>query len=203
MENQEHIMWHNPTQQHFHFQIRRIFMSNQTLPAPYTKTLKILIRYAIAMAIFGLLIGISYQESAQKLTFEAAPDGLRLQAVLPLALVHGHIFTLGFLLPLAMAGALVLSLKVGASPMGSRMLAILTWGFLPFAAASIALQLFKGYFILLAVRHGQIDMGAIDASFLAGATTLRYVVYAVVHGGMGISLGIFLVGLWRSLGGKD
>ncbi len=177
-------------------------MTNQALPASYTKTLKVLIRYAIAMAIFGILIGVAYQESAQKLTHEMAPDGMRLQAVLPLALVHGHVFTLGVFLPLALAGAMVLSLKVGASTLGKRMLATLTWGYLPFAAVSVALLLFKGYFILLAVRNGQMDMGAVDASFMSGATTLRYVIYAVVHSGMGISLVVFLVGLWRSLGKK-
>ncbi len=177
-------------------------MTNQALPASYTKTLKVLIRYAIAMAIFGIFIGVAYQESAQKLTHEMAPDGMRLQAVLPLALVHGHVFTLGVFLPLAIAGATVLSLKVGASVVGKRMLAMLTWGYLPFAAASVALLLFKGYFILLAVRNGQMDMGAVDASFMSGATTLRYVIYAVIHSGMGISLVIFLVGLWRSLGKK-
>ena len=177
-------------------------MTNKDLPTNYTKTLKVLIRYSIALAIFGLLIGISFQESAQKLTHEAAPDGLRLQAVLPLALVHGHVFTIGVLLPLALAGALVLGLKSGGSPVSNRMLTLLTWGYLPFAAASIGLQLFKGYFVLLAVRHGQMDMGAIDASFMAGATSLRYVIYAVVHSGMGISLGVFLISLWRSLGKK-
>jgi hypothetical protein len=177
-------------------------LSDQTLPAPYAKTLRILIRYAIALAIFGLLIGIAYQESAHKLTHAAAPDGLRLQATLPLALVHGHVFTVGVLLPLALAGALVLARKAGGAEVGPRLLAVLTWGFLPFAVASIALQLFKGYFILLSVRNGQLDMGAVDAAFLAGSSTLRYVAYAVVHSGLGISLGIFLVGLWRSLGRK-
>ena len=82
------------------------------------------------------------------------------------------------------------------------MLATLTWGFLPFATASIALKLFKGYFILLAVRHGEMDMGVVDAAFMAGSSSLRYTLYAVIHSGMGISLGIFLVGLWRSLGKK-
>ena len=177
-------------------------MSDRTLPASYPATLKVLIRYAIAMAIFGLLIGISYQESAHKLTYAAAPDGLRLQATLPLALVHGHVFTVGVLLPLALAGAMVLALKTGGSALGSRMLAVLVWGFLPLAAASIALQLFKGYYVLLAVRQGQLDMGAVDAAFMAGSTTLRYAIYAVIHSGMGISLGCFLVGLWRSLGMK-
>lgn len=171
-----------------------------TLPVPYPKTLRILIRFAIALAVLGLLIGVSYQESAHKLTHAAAPDGLRLQAVLPLALVHGHFFTLGVLLPLAMAGALALALKAGGRPLGSRSLAFLTAGYLPFAAASLALQLFKGYFILLAVRHGQHDLGAVDAAFLGGSAALRFALYAVIHSGMGLSLGVFLVALWRSLG---
>ncbi len=178
-------------------------MSDQALPKSYNRVIKILIRYAIALAIFGLLIGISYQESAHKLTYAEAPDGLRLQATLPLALVHGHVFTLGVFLPLALAGALVMGLKAGGSPVGNPMLAVLTWGFLPFVAANIALQLFKGYFILLAVRHGQVDMGAVDAAFLAGSSSLRYILYAFIHSGMGLSLGVFLVGLWRSLGQKD
>ena len=171
-----------------------------SLPWNYTAAIRTLIRFAIVLAVLGLLIGISYQESAHKLTYEMAPEGLRLQAVLPLALVHGHVFTVGVLLPLALAGALVLALKTGARPVGSLALGVLTRGYLPFAAATVALQLFKGYFILLAVRHGQTDMGAVDAAFLGGSSALRYAVYAVVHSGMGLTLGFFLVALWRSLG---
>ena len=166
---------------------------------PYTRLTRVLIRYAIAMGVFGLLIGIAFQESAHKLTYTMAPAGLHLEAVLPLALVHGHAFTLGVLLPLALAGALHLGLKTGGRPVGPRALAWLKWGFLPFAAASVALQLFKGYSVLLAVRHGQHDLAIVDAMFLGGSASLRYAVYAVVHSGMGVSLGVFLVALWRSL----
>jgi hypothetical protein len=176
--------------------------SNQSQSQFYAKTLRTLIRYAIAMAIFGVLIGIAYQESAQKLTYADAPAGLRLAAVMPLALVHGHVFTLGVLLPLALAGALVLGLRAGGGSVGPRALAWLRWVFLPFITATLALQLFKGYFVLLAVRHGQPDLAAVDASFMAGSHTLRYALYAVVHSGMGISLCVFLVALWRSLGVK-
>lgn len=179
-------------------------MTSQTpdrnLPDSYIRTLRTLIRFAIVLAILGLLVGVSYQESAHKLTYEAAPDGLRPLAVLPLALVHGHFFTLGVLLPLGLAGALVLALKTGARPVGSLTLGVLTRGVLPFAAASLALQLYKGYFILLSVRHGQHDLGAVDAAFLGGSATLRLVLYAVIHTALGVTLGIFLVSLWRSLG---
>lgn len=171
-----------------------------SLPPHYTKPVRVLIRYAIAMAVFGLLVGIAFQESAHKLPYSEAPAGLHLEAVLPLALVHGHVFMLGMLLPLALAGALVLALQAGGRPVGSVALSWLTRGFLPFAAATVALQLFKGYFILLAVRHGQTDLAVIDAAFMGGSATLRYAVYAVIHSGMGITLGVFLVALWRSLG---
>jgi hypothetical protein len=169
-------------------------------PAEYAGTLRTLLRYAIAMAIFGLLVGLAYQESAHKLTPAAAPGALRLAAVLPLALVHGHVFTLGVLMPLALAGALVLARQAGGRPVGPRALAWLTGGFLPFATATMALQLFKGYFVLLAVRHGQVDLAAVDAAFMGGSAVLRYTIYAFVHTGMALTLGVFLVALWRSLG---
>ena len=173
-------------------------------PDDATRTaLRTLIRYAIVMAILGLLIGISSQESAKKLTWEMAPGAMQQAVLLPLALVHGHVFTVGVLLPLALAGALVLGPKAGGRAVGPRALAWLRRGFLPFAAASLALQLFKGYFILLSVRGGESDLEAIDHAFMAGSHVLRYVLYAVVHSGMGVSLGVFLVALWRSLAGGE
>lgn len=172
-------------------------------PHVYAGTLRRLIRFAIVMAVLGLLVGVAYQESAHKLPIAAVPVGVHLPAVLPLALVHGHIITIGFLLPLALAGALVLGLQAGGRPVSPRSLAWLEWGFLPFAAATVALQLFKGYFILLAVRHGQHDLAAVDASFLGGVPALRYGIYAVIHTGMAVTLGVFLVALWRSLGRRQ
>jgi hypothetical protein len=37
---------------------------------------------------------------------------------------------------------------------------------------------------------------------MGGSHVLRYGIYAVVHTVMGVSLGVFLVLLWRSLGGR-
>ncbi|MBE0566784.1 MAG: hypothetical protein IH621_12535 [Krumholzibacteria bacterium] len=91
--------------------------------------------------------------------------------------IHGHIFV----------------------EVGPRGLAWLTVGYLPCAAAATALQLVTGYDILLAVRGGQTVLAAVDAAPLGGVHVVRYVLYAVVHGGMGITLGAFQVALWRSL----
>ena len=161
--------------------------------------LRSLLRYAIVMAFVGLLAGVAFQESAKKLGFAAAPPGVHLEAVIQLALVHGHALTLGVLLPLAMAGALLIARRVGAAPVGPRALAWLTRGFLPLAAVSVALMLYKGYHILLSARAGERDFAAIDAALFGGATLLRHLIYGAAHSGMAIALCVFLVALWRSL----
>jgi hypothetical protein len=170
------------------------------LPDHYPGPLRAVIRYAIVMAFLGLLIGISFQESAKKLPFAKAPAGRHVEAILPLALVHGHVFTMTVLLPLALAGALLLALWTGGAPVSRRSLRWLTHGYLPFATASVVLMLVKGYHVLLAVRRGQSDFVVIDDTFLGGHGVVRYAIYAFVHAGMGVALGVFLVGLWRSLG---
>ena len=175
-------------------------MSTTELSAGYRRTIGALLRYAIVMAILGLLIGISYQESAKKLPHAEAGAGFHLEATIHLALVHGHVFVVGVLIPIAMAGALVLARRIGGGEVSARGRGWLVYGYLPLAAASLALQLYKGYHILLMARAGERDLAVIDHAFMAGSHLLRYGVYAVVHTGMGVSLGVFLVLLWRSLG---
>jgi hypothetical protein len=173
------------------------------LPAHYPGALRTVLRVAIVMAFVGLLIGVAFQESAKNPPFAKAPAGLHLEAVLPLALVHGHVFVMAVLVPLALAGALLIALRIGAAPVSRRSLRWLTHGYLPFAVASVVLMLVKGYDVLLAVRHGQTDFAAIDDAFLGGHGVVRYAVYAIAHAGMGVTLGVFLVALWRSLGRQD
>lgn len=168
----------------------------------YDATLRTLLRYSIVMTFAGLLVGVSFQESAKKLPFEVAPAGIHIESILQLALVHGHVFTIGVFLPLAMAGALLLARHLGGGEVGSRSLAWLSRGYLPFAAASLLLHLYKGYHFLLMARAGERDLAVIDAAFFGGSHVLRYAVYGVIHSAMGVSLGVFLVALWRSLGKK-
>lgn len=173
--------------------------SHTDLPTHYRAAIRTLLRYAIVMSFFGLLVGIAFQESAKKLPFSVAPAGVHAESILQLALVHGHVFTLGVLLPLVLAGALVLARQVGGRDLGPRGIAFLVRGYLPFAAASLLLQLYKGYHFLLLARSGERNFAVIDEAFLGGSHVVRYLVYAVVHTGMGVTLGAFLVALWRSL----
>ena len=125
--------------------------------------------------------------------------GLRLEAILSLALVHDHMFVIGVLILLAMAGALFLGLKAGGAVLSPRPLRWLTRGYLPLVAVTMGLMLYKGYHVLLAVRHGARDLDLVDASYFGGLTWLRHGVYGAAHIGMAVSLGVFVVALWRCL----
>ena len=149
-----------------------------------------------------LLSGVLFQESSKKLDYAAAEPGLRLEAVLSLALVHGHVFVTAVLIPIAMAGALFLALKAGGSELGPRPLAWLTRGYLPSVTATVLLMIYKGYHVLLAVRSGERDLDAVDRAYFGGLVALRHGVYAVAHIAMALSLGVFVVALWRSLRAK-
>ena len=151
------------------------------------------------MVIVGLLSGILFQESSKKLPHGTVDPGLRLEAVIHLALVHGHVFVTAVLMPLAMAGALVLARQLGGRDVSGKALGWLTRGYVPLTAATVALMLYKGYHLLLHVRGGATDLAMVDEAFFGGATMVRHLVYGAAHAGMGISLGVFVIALWRSL----
>lgn len=170
------------------------------LPEPYHRFYRTHLRFALVMLLFGMLVGISFQESTQKLPISAAvPAGLHLEAVLSLALVHGHALLIGVLLPLAAAWALHLGLVLGAAPLSERALNWTTGLYIPGAVVSVALMLWKGYHYVLGVRHGTLDLAELNRSFLFGSHALRAVLYSSSHTAMAVGLGILGVGLWRTL----
>lgn len=174
-------------------------MDASALPAPYRRTIRLLIRYAILMTGVALLSGLAHTESARKLAWDQVAPGVRLEATIHLALVHGHAMALGVFLPLALAGALVLARRAGGRDVSARALAVFVRLYLPLAAASIALLLYRGYHVLLAVRGGERDFAAIDAALLGGSAVVRYGLYGVAHVGLTLGLVVLLVALWRSL----
>ena len=110
-----------------------------TLPDHYRSTTRTLLRFAIVMLALGLLSGVAFQESSKKLDYAEIAAGARLEAVLSLALVHGHMLVTGVLMPIALAAALDLARRSGGSELSPRTLRWLTWGYVPFTAATLAL----------------------------------------------------------------
>jgi len=98
-----------------------------------------------------------------------------------------------------MASALFLARRSGGAELSPTPLLWLTRGYLPFVTATVVLMLYKGYHTLLAVRLGARDFDQIDASCFAGLAWLRHGVYGLAHIAMALSLGVFVIALWRSL----
>jgi len=157
-----------------------------------------LLRFALVMLAVGLLSGISFQESTKKLP-TALEAGLHLATRLDLALVHGHAFVLGVLLPLALSWMTYLGGVLGAPALSGRTLRWTRWLVLPGIAVSVLLMLLKGYHLVLGVRAGSMDPQALHAAFLGGKGLLRILVYAIPHTAMGVGIGLFTVAFWRSL----
>ena len=171
-----------------------------TLPEPYKRFYRTHLRFAIIMVVIALLAGICFQESGKKVHItEAVPVGAHLEYVLSLALVHGHVFLVGVLLPLAFTWMLHLGLVLGLEPVSRRTLALTTGFYLPGSVLTIVLMLLKGYHLVLGVRHGALDFNKLNEAFL-GAPQVRAGLYGLGHFVMALGLGILLAGLWRSLG---
>ena len=174
--------------------------TNNGVPAHYRTATRVILRFAVIMTVVALLSGLAYRESAKKLALDAVDPGLHTHATLTLAMVHGHVFLLTVLVPIAFAGALFLARKAGGAEMHPMAVRPLTWGYLPFATLTFLLILYRGYHFLVSVRGGATDLAEIDARFFGGVMPLRYGVYGLAHLGMFLTLTAFLIALWRSLG---
>lgn len=175
--------------------------SNRPLPEHYGPCIRTLLRFACAMMMFGLLSGVLFQESSKKVTHADAPNGLHWEATYSLAFVHGHAFLIGVLIPVCVAGMLLLAQRVGGRSLSGRSLGWLRRAYLPGAAVAVLLMLYKGYHVLLHLRMTEVrDLDEIDAKLFGGIKALRHGVYGLSHVAMAVGLGVFAVAMWRSLG---
>ena len=171
------------------------------IPAHYRALYRTWLRFAIVMMAVGLLAGLSFEESAKRAPVsDLLPAGKHLEAILPLALVHGHAFLIGALLPLALLFMLHLGLTMGFRPIGEKALRWATRLYLPGSALSVALMLYKGYHWVLGVRFGHTDFPAWDAAFFGGSHALRAATYGIAHTAMSVGLAILAIAFWRSMG---
>jgi len=170
------------------------------LPEHYKRFYRTQLRFALSMMVVALLAGICFQESGRKvLITEAVPVGAHLEYLLSLALVHGHIFLIGVLLPLAFTWMLHLTQSLGLEPVSPRSLTWTSALYIPGTILTIALMLLKGYHLVLGVRHGATDFNKLNEAFLGSSHLLRAGVYGLGHFVMALGLGILVAGVWRTL----
>lgn len=170
-------------------------------PDYYAKFYRIYLRFSMVMMIVALLMGILFQESSKKAPItELLPAGAHLESIISLALVHGHTFLIGVLIPLAITWMLYLIQSLGGRPVSEKALRIGTSLYLPGSVLAILLMLYKGYHFLLGVRSGQLDFNVLNQTFFMGSHALRAAAYGLTHTAMAVGLGIIVFSLWGSLG---
>lgn len=171
-----------------------------TIPGSYRAVFRVYLRFAVIMIFVGLLTGVLFQESAKKTPFsEVLPAGLHMETVIHLALLHGHAFLIGVIIPLAITWMLYLGLMLGYAPVGEKSLKVGSWLYLPAAVVVVFLMIYKGYHFQLAVRHGNLNFQQIHESFFWGNHALRAAVYGLSHTAMAIGLGTIAVSFWQSM----
>ncbi|MBX2861043.1 MAG: DUF2871 family protein [Vampirovibrio sp.] len=169
------------------------------IPDHYQLFYRRFIRFACWMVFFALLSGILFQESTRKIPMGEFPPGIHWEAVYHLALLHGHAFLIGTLIPLAVLAMLQFGLLLGGKEISGK---VLTWGgwlYLLGAFLSITLMLYKGYHYVLSIRFGELDFAVIHHGLFGGLEMGRHLVYGVSHVGMSVGLIILVVGVLRSL----
>lgn len=173
---------------------------SSNLPEHYKKMFPVYLRFAVVMIIVALLLGISFQESAKKTPFsEQLPAGIHLETVINLALVHGHAFLIGVLLPLAVIWILYLGNVLGYRAVPEKTLRIGTWLYLPASVIAILLMLYKGYHYQLAVRNGIMNFESIHESLFNGSHALRAALYGLTHTAMAVGIGMIVGSFWKTL----
>jgi len=170
------------------------------IPSHYRPIYRTYIRFSLVMMVLALLLGIAFQESAKKAPISAAlPAGVHLEATINLALVHGHAFLIGVLIPLAVTWISYLGLSLGFAPLTEKSLKWTTRLYLPGSALAILLMLYKGYHLLLGVRSGVTDLSQLDSSMFLGSHALRAAAYGLTHTSMALGLFIFVISFWKTM----
>ncbi|HLO67440.1 MAG TPA: hypothetical protein VK188_10510 [Holophaga sp.] len=161
-------------------------------------------RFALVMVVVALLVGISFQESARKvLVTPQVPVGAHLEWIISLALVHGHLFIMGVLLPLAFTWMVHLAASLDMAPISPALLAWATRLYIPGVCLTALLQLVKGYWFVLGVRHGG-DFARLNDSFLGGGHAMpRVLAFGAAHALLGGGLALLVLGFWRAFGRRQ
>lgn len=169
------------------------------IPSHYRSFYVRFIKFSLIMLVFGGFAGVLFQEMTGKIKFAELAPGVHLEALYRLALVHGHSFLIGAVMPIVWIAILEVCRKLGCREVSEKSLAWVFWTYLTGCASVIGLLLYKGVHYVVCVKRGERDFDAIHASIFGGVRWLRAIAYASAHTIATIALVIFAVVIWRSL----
>ncbi len=165
----------------------------------YRRFFRAMLRFALIMLVAGGITGLVYQEMTKSLTYMVLDPGLRIEGLQRLAVLHGHSFLIGAVMPIVWLAMLYFSLLLGAPPIGPRGLRWIFWTYVPSAATVVMLIFYKGTHFVIELRGGSRDFSAINAGVFGGNKLLRGLAYGGSHSVATVALGVFAVCVWRTL----
>src|SRR6478609_11535510 len=174
-------------------------VSMSALPKHYRLLYASFIRLACTMILFALFTGILHRESTRHLSYANLAPGIHWEAIYHLALVHGHIFMIGVILPIITLVMLHFGMILRAAPLSETTIA---WGkrlYHTGAGLMLGLFIYKAYHYVLSVRFGLLDFSKIETTYFAGNSLLKALLYGLSHTSMSVCLGIFAVGLLKTM----
>jgi len=168
-------------------------------PEHYRPFYRLFLRFALIMLVYGGVAGILFQELTHSLKYADIGPGVRLEGVYHLALLHGHAFLIGAVMPICWVAALHVALAMDARPVSARALRWIAWTYLPGAVSVVGLITYKGMHYVLSIRAGERDFDVIHEGIFGGARVVRGIVYGASHTIATVGLVVFAWVYWRSL----
>ena len=186
------------------------FILKLNIPEYYVKTIKSLIRFSTFFSCVGILSGLFMREAGRMLpqSLDLAP-GDRLAGMLSANLTHGHILTLGMLVPAAIILFMLAAKVCGARDIREKSLRVSLAMFRIGVVASLFLQIYKGIHTEILIRQAfnQPDFlglsaqqwTLIDSALFFGNKWLRIGLYAISHLLLGSGITMWMISIARSL----
>lgn len=171
------------------------------LPAHYRGFYRFNTIFALVMLVMGGIAGLVYVELAKPLDFQKAPPGVHLETIYRLAILHGHCFLVGAVVPMVWVLILQVGRWLGCRPVGAAALRWSQWTYIPGAISILALLGYKGWhYVDRVLAYGpEADFSRIHAELFGGSRLYSGLAHGVGHTIATIGLIIFTVAVIRSL----
>ena len=172
------------------------------VPRHYRAFCVYFIRFSLIMLVIGGFVGVLYQEMTGKIRFADVPPGMHIETGYRLAVIHGHFFLIGAVMPIVWITILKVVHELGGRPVGERALDWIRGTYSVGAVSVTALLLYKGLHYVIEVKKGERDFDKIHAGIFGGVRWIRAVAYASSHTIATVALVLFAVVVWRALSSR-
>jgi hypothetical protein len=163
-----------------------------------TKILRPQLFYATVMMFLTLTVGVFFREFT-RFVFADLSLETQVSAGYYISQAHGHAFSIGFVIPVALAAMTYMLRKTLDQAVTARLRKLFRV-YMAGGALTILLLFYKG--IVFAAKLGQtpsLSWDVIDESLYWGSVMIRSLVYSVAHIAFGVTIGWYLVILVKKM----